>query len=265
MGKSILGVEGIISDPDAISLTRIFVTLSDRGIRINTESNLYVERDGFYEGAFNAKIREDVVYGEPVVKYGNKAIIVECLTKQKYYTQYIEYCCFVAYHFLETTKLFDYSDSLIKKYVEASGVTSDDYEPRGLKGTYLSYTVVTSSIDGKPDSVSIERDSLLGFNNTSLPPITDAESAMVAALEYDNRLEQIDSLVGKLCMEHIKPFLKEDTYTGYCEAKKVVRQFYKSARPVNKDGEGDVILLSHDLILADLNRRIKEKKLNISI
>jgi len=79
---------------------------------------------------------------------------------------------------------------------------------------------------------------------------------MKRALEYYKYIDIMGEKLAKIISERIEPLLKEDKYD---EAKQMVRDFYKECRyKQNDDIEGDVIFIEYDMLLANINRRMKK-------
>jgi hypothetical protein len=78
---------------------------------------------------------------------------------------------------------------------------------------------------------------------------------MKRSLEYYRYIDEMGEKLGNIISEQIEPLLNEGKYE---EAKQMVRDFYKPSR--NKQGderEGDVIFIEYDMILANINRRMR--------
>ena len=79
--------------------------------------------------------------------------------------------------------------------------------------------------------------------------------AMKRSLEYYKYIDVMGEKLAKIILEQIEPLLKEGKYD---EAKQMVRDFYKPSRyKQNDESEGDVIFIEYDMILANINRRMK--------
>jgi len=78
---------------------------------------------------------------------------------------------------------------------------------------------------------------------------------MKRSLEYYRYIDVMGEKLAKIISEQIEPLLNEGKYV---EAKQMVRDFYKPSRYKESDErEGDVIFIEYDMILANINRRMK--------
>lgn len=78
---------------------------------------------------------------------------------------------------------------------------------------------------------------------------------MKRSLEYYRYIDVMGEKLAKIISEQIKPLLNEGKYD---EAKKMVRDFYKPSRyDDGSESGGDVIFIEYDMILANINRRMK--------
>jgi hypothetical protein len=78
---------------------------------------------------------------------------------------------------------------------------------------------------------------------------------MKRSLEYYRYIDVMGEKLAKIISEQIEPLLNEGKYD---EAKQMVRDFYKPSRYKESDErEGDVIFIEYDMILANINRRMK--------
>ena len=78
---------------------------------------------------------------------------------------------------------------------------------------------------------------------------------MKRSLEYYRYIDDMGEKLAKIISEQIEPLLNEGKYD---EAKQMVRDFYKPSRYKQSDErEGDVIFIEYDMILANINRRMK--------
>jgi hypothetical protein len=78
---------------------------------------------------------------------------------------------------------------------------------------------------------------------------------MKRSLEYYKYIDEMGEKLSKIISEQIEPLLNEGKYD---EAKQMVRDFYKPCRYKQGDErEGDVIFIEYDMILANINRRMR--------
>jgi hypothetical protein len=78
---------------------------------------------------------------------------------------------------------------------------------------------------------------------------------MKRSLEYYKYIDEMGEKLSKIISEQIEPLLNEGKHD---EAKQMVRDFYKPCRYKQGDErEGDVIFIEYDMILANINRRMK--------
>ena len=78
---------------------------------------------------------------------------------------------------------------------------------------------------------------------------------MKRSLEYYKYIDVMGEKLAKIISDKIEPLLQEGKYD---KAKQMVRDFYNESRyKSNDDREGDVIFIEYDMILANINRRMK--------
>jgi hypothetical protein len=79
---------------------------------------------------------------------------------------------------------------------------------------------------------------------------------MRRSVEYYEYIDKVGRELSEIISKQIEPLLKENKYD---EAKKMVRDFYEPSRWKNEDseGQGDVIFIEYDMILANINRMMK--------
>jgi len=81
---------------------------------------------------------------------------------------------------------------------------------------------------------------------------------MKKSLEYYEYIDVMGEKISNIIITQIEPLLKEGKFE---EAKKAVRDFYKPSRLNNStEGPGDVMFIEYDMILASINRKIRDKK-----
>lgn len=91
--------------------------------------------------------------------------------------------------------------------------------------------------------------------NTPQNSALDISDVMRRSIEYYRYVDVMGEKLAKIISEQIESLLNEGKYD---EAKQMVREFYKPSRYKSSDeGEGDVIFIEYDMILANINRRMK--------
>ncbi len=86
----------------------------------------------------------------------------------------------------------------------------------------------------------------------------DVSDIMKRSLEYYRYIDVMGAKLAKIISDKIEPLLQENKYD---EAKQMVKDFYEPSRwkSDGTEGNGDVIFIEYDMILANINRRMKTK------